>query len=255
MNVGRIEWASAARILGWVVGLGLLVGTVIRLILSFELLGHPPEPPSDDFVDRTLTFYEFATSQWPIEFTSFAAFAIGFAALAMLGLVIGRLASEADARRGLIAGIFLVLGGLGVASQLLPIGALPYLTFPELCECGLREHEVMAREIVLGTIFVVQLWMIVGALVLAVPGFVIAGSLGAAAGMPNAWRWLSYLIPVASLVLAVLAILQAFPFDQYVLGLTAGILVPIWAAWLAMRAPEIWGGTAYDGTRLTVDNE
>jgi hypothetical protein len=39
---------------------------------------------------------------------------------------------------------------------------------------------------------------------------------------------------VASLVLAVLAILQAFPFDQYVLGLTASILVPIWAVWLAM---------------------
>ena len=53
----RIEWASAARILGWVVGLGLLVGTVLRLILSFELLGHPPEPPTDDFVDRTLTFF------------------------------------------------------------------------------------------------------------------------------------------------------------------------------------------------------
>jgi MFS family permease len=244
--MGRIEWASAARILGWVAGLGLLVGSVIRLILSFELLGHPPEPPTDDFVDSTLTYYEFATSQWPIEFTSFAAFAIGFAALAMLGPVIGRLASEADARRGLIAVIFLVFGSLGLASQLLPIGALPYLTFPELCECGLREHEVMAREIVINTIFNVQLWMIVGALVLSVPGFVLAGSLGASAGMPNAWRWLSYLIPLASLVLAALAILQAFPFDQYVLGLEATILVPIWAAWLAMRAPEIWGMAAVE---------
>lgn len=244
MHVARIEWASAARVLGWVVGLGLLVGTVFRLILSFELLGRPPEPPTDDFVDRILTFYTFATSQWPIEFTSFAGFVIGFAALAMLGPIIGRLASEADARRGLVAVTFVVLGGVGLASQLIPIGALPYLTSPELCECGLREHEIMAREVVNNTIFGVQQWLVIGALVLAVPGFLIAGSLGDEAGMPSAWRWLSYLIPVASLVLAALVVLQAYPFDEYVLGLTAGILVPAWAIWLAMRAPELWGTAA-----------
>lgn len=239
--MARIEWASAARILGWMVGLGLLVGAVIRLILSFGVLGHPPEPPTDDFVDRTLTFYAFVTSQWPIEFTGFAAIAIGFAALAMLGPVIGRLASEADARRGLVGVTFLVLGGAGLASQLIPIGALPFLQSPELCECGLREHEVMAREVAINTIFGVQQWLVIGALVLAVPGFLLAGALGDEAGMPSAWRWLSYLIPVASLVLAALVVLEAFPFDEYVLGLIAGILVPIWAVWLAIRAPDLWG--------------
>ena len=42
-------------------------------------------------------------------------------------------------------------------------------------------------------------------------------------------------------MLAVLAVLEAFPFDQYVLGLTAGILVPIWAIWLASRSRELFG--------------
>lgn len=242
--MGRIEWASAARVLAWVIAIGLFVGTIIRVALSFELLGQPPEPPTDDFVDRTLTFYTFATSQWPIEFTSFAAFAIGFAALAALGPVLGRLASDDDARGGLVMVTLLGLGGIGLASQLVPLGALPFLTFPELCECGLREHEVMAREVVNGTIFNVQIWMTVGALVLAAPGLWLAGSLGADAGMPAAWRWLSLLIGLASVVLAVLAVLYAFPFDQYVLGLTAGILVPIWAIWLARRAPQLWGTPA-----------
>ena len=54
--------------------------------------------------------------------------------------------------------------------QLLQIGSLPYLTSPELCECGLREHEIMAREVVINTLFGVQLWLVVGALVLAAPG-------------------------------------------------------------------------------------
>ncbi len=242
--MGRIEWASAARILGWVIGIGLIVGTIIRLALSFEWLGTPGEPPTDDFVDRMMNIYEFATKQWPIEFTSFAAFAIGFAALAMLGPVLARLSSDDDARGGLVTVAFLGLGGLGLAAQLIAIGALPQLTFPELCECGLREHEVMAREVVNGTLFGVQMWLTIGALLLAVPGVLLAGSLGAEAGMPRAWRWLSILIALASIVLAVLAWLYAFPYDQYVLGLTAGILVPIWAIWLAMRAPDVFGDEA-----------
>jgi hypothetical protein len=244
--VGRIEWASAARILGWVVGLGLLVGAVIRLVLSSEVLGLPDIPPEADFVDRILTINAFQTSLWPLEFTSFVAFAIGFAALASLGPVLGRLASGDDARGGLIMVAFLALGGMGLASQLIQIGSIPFLTSTELCECGLREHEIMAREVVINTMFGVQLWLAVGAIVLAVPGILLAGSLGADAGMPPAWRWLSLLIALASLVLVVLAVLQAFPYDQIALALTAGILVPIWAIWLAIRAPEIWGPEAVE---------
>ena len=241
MNVGRIEWASAARILGWIVGISLFVGAIIRMVLSFELLGLPDIPEDADFVDRLLTIYEFQTSVWPLEFTSFVAFAIGFAALAALGPVLARLASDDDARGGLVMVSLLGLGGFGLASQLLQIGSVPFLTSPELCECGLREHEIMAREVVVNTIFGVQLWLAVGAIVLAAPGVWLAGSLGADAGMPPAWRWLSILIALVSIVLAVLAVLEAFPFDLYTLGLSSGILVPIWAIWLAMRAPEIWG--------------
>ena len=216
--MGRIEWASAARILGWVIGLSLLVGTVLRMVLQFELVGGLTEPPTDDFVDRIMTIYADVTNRWPIEFTSLTAVAIGFAGLASLGPVLGRLASPADARGGLVMVAFLGLGGIGLASQLIQIGALPFLTSPELCECGLREEEIMAREVVINTIFGVQLWLVVGALVLAAPGIWLAGSLGADAGMPPAWRWLSLLIALAALVLVVLVVLEAFPFDQYLLG-------------------------------------
>jgi hypothetical protein len=136
------------------------------------------------------------------------------------------------------------LGGLGIASQLLQIGSIPFLTAPELCDCGLREHEIMAREVVINTLFGVQLWLVVGALVLAAPGIWLAGSLGADAGMPQGWRWLSVVIALAAIVLAVLAVLEAYPFDQYLLGLTAGILVPIWAIWLAMRSRELFADEA-----------
>ena len=90
--MGRIEWASAARILGWVVGLSLFVGAIIRMALSLELFPLPEIPPGADFVDRIMTINEFQSSLWPLEFTSFVAFGIGFAALASLGPVVRRLA-------------------------------------------------------------------------------------------------------------------------------------------------------------------
>jgi hypothetical protein len=242
--VGRIEWASAARILGWLIGIGLLLGAAIRLALSFELFGGPPVPPPENFVDNVMTYYEFARSQWPIEFAGAAVTAIAFAALAMLGPVLGRLATDADARGGLVTVAFLGLGGIGLASQLLQIGAVPYITRAELCECGLAEAELMAREVANNVVYDVQLWLVVGALLLAVPGVLLAGSLGADAGMPPGWRWLSVVIAAAAIVLAVLTVARAYPFDQYALGLTAGILVPIWAIWLAGRASVVWGSRA-----------
>ena len=45
-------------------------------------------------------------------------------------------------------------------------------------------------------------------------------------------------------MLVVLTVLEAYPFDLYVYGFTAGILVPTWAIWLAMRARDLWGETA-----------
>ena len=245
--MGRIEWASAARVLGWVIGIGLLVGTVIRLALSFELFGSPPPPP-DNFVDRTLTYYQFATSQWPIEFAGAAAIAIAFAATALLAPILGRLATDDDARGGLVMVTFLGLGGIGFAGQLLQIGAVPFITRPEVCDCGLADAELMAREVANGLVFDIQLWLIVGALLLAVPGFLLAGSLGAAAGMPASWRWLSVMVAAASVVLAVVSVARVFPFDQYALGITAGILVPIWAIWLARRTRDLWADMEPDAT-------
>ena len=63
--MGRIEWASAARILGWVIGISLFVGAVIRVALSFEVFPLPEIPPDADFVDRLLTICEHQSSLWP----------------------------------------------------------------------------------------------------------------------------------------------------------------------------------------------
>jgi hypothetical protein len=64
--------------------------------------------------------------------------------------------------------------------------------------------------------------------------------------MPTGWVWLSLAIAVVSLTATVLAVADAYPFDQLALLLTAGILVPIWALWLAIRVETLSPASSAD---------
>jgi hypothetical protein len=237
--MGRIEWASAARILAWVIGVSFLLGAVLQLVLAFDLLGPPPER-LPDFIGWTVAYYGWLQSQWPVVLAATVAFGIGFAALGLMGPMIGRLADSVDARRSLVSAAFLGAGGIGLASQLLWLGVFPATTSPQYCDCGFMAEEIMSREMIQTAALGVQRWMIVGAVVLLVPGYLAAGTLGREAGMPVAWWWVSVSIAVLAVVLAVLAVAEAYPFDVLVIALVAGLLTPIWAIWLARRAAQVW---------------
>jgi hypothetical protein len=243
--VTRIEWPTLARILAWIVAASFVIAAVVYALFVFELLGTPP-PPQEDFIEGTLDFFEFDQTLWPIEFTGTALFAVGFLALAGLGPVLGRLADPDDGRRGLVTAAFLGAGGLGAASQLLWLGVKPVATSTQYCECGLLAEEIMARLMILNATGSVQSLLVSGASLLVAIGLVAGGSLGRDAGMPAAWWWLSL---ATAAVGVVAAILQVFcpcivgidlPVGAISVVLLAGLLFPIWAVWLAMRAWDIW---------------
>lgn len=98
----------------------------------------------------------------------------------------------------------------------------------------------MSRLMALNIVGGVQTWLVGGALLAVAIGLVTAGRRGREAGMPTGWLWLSVLIAALALVGMVLPLFRVFPLDALLVVLIAGILVPIWAVWLAARVWAIW---------------
>jgi hypothetical protein len=230
----RVEWVDAVRVLSLLVTAFFFAAAVLLAVLSFELLGPPP-PEQEDFIEQTIDFFSWQQSLWPLEFAGTALFALGFTALGWLGVLLARLADRSDARRVLAAAAYIGVAVIGATSQLFWLGVKPIATSPHYCDCGLRQEEIMSRLMVMNVAGGVQMWMVIGAIVLAAVGVTIISGLGRDAGMPGGWVWLSSSIAVVSLASAVLAVAGAYPFDQLGVVLTAGVLVPIWALWLAIR--------------------
>ena len=66
--------------------------------------------------------------------------------------------------------------------------------------------------------------------------------------MPRAWRWLSIADRAGvDRPCGARGAAARSRSTSIVLGLTAGILVPVWAIWLAMRARDVFGDEAPAG--------
>jgi hypothetical protein len=232
----RIEWVDAVRVLSLLVTAFFIAAAVLLAILNFEFLGPPP-PEQEDFIEQTIDFFAWQQSHWPLELAGSALFALGFTALGWLGVLLSRLAALSDARRVLAAAAFLGVGVIGALSQLFWIGVKPIATSPQYCDCGFRQEEIVSRLMVLNVAEGVQMWMVIGAIVLAAIGITLVSGLGRGAGMPSGWAWLSGAIAVISLASAGLSVIGAYPFDQLAVVLAAGVLLPIWALWLAVLVP------------------
>ena len=236
----RLTWPTAVRALVGILVAGFVAGSVLLLVLNFDVLGAPPEPP-DEFIDRVVADFEFQATRWPVELAATALFAFGFAALGLLGPTLARLADPADARRGLLSASFLLAGGLGVAAQLLWIGAKPVAASPQYCDCGLLAEEIMSRLMALDIVSGIQGRLVTGAVIAAAVGLVLAVPLGRRAGMPSGWGVLAYVTAAVALLTEVLSVLRAYPFDLIGTVVVTTILLPAWAIWLAMRADDLSG--------------
>lgn len=234
----RLEWADAVRVLSLLVTAFFVAAAVLQAVLAFDVLGPPPEPVPD-FIDSTVARFAWEQSRWPVEFAATVLFGLGFAALAGVGLLLSRLADSADARRILTAAAFAGGGIIGALSQLWWLAVQPVNTSPQYCDCGLRAEEIMARLMAINAADSVQLWLVIGAMVLSSIGVLTAAALGRSAGAGEGWVWLSYVTALAGLVGVVIAALRIETLDLLALLLVAGILLPLWALWLATQVGGI----------------
>ncbi|MEO6577357.1 MAG: hypothetical protein ABIO99_00425 [Candidatus Limnocylindria bacterium] len=214
---------------------GFVAGTILLLVLNYELTGARPAP-TGEFTQDILGAFEWDAARWPLDFADGVLFAAGFAALGLLGSLLARIVDPSDSRRSIIVGTFLLAGGLGVAAQLVWIGAKPVATSPQYCDCGLLAEEIMARLMGLNIVSGVQTWLTNGAAIAAAVGLVVAARPGVRAGMPRGWAMVTYATVLATVILVALSAFRADPFDLIGTALVAAVLLPVWAIWLAQRA-------------------
>lgn len=199
----------------------------------------PSSERGDDFIEFKLAQFAWEEERWVLDFPASALFAIGFLGLAGLGSAVARLADTSDSRRSLVASSFVLGGGFGAASQLLWIGAKPIATSTRYCDCGLLAEEIMSRTMILETVGGIQTWLISGALALLAVGALLVATMPQRA-LPQWWRRLNVVIAALSVIGVLLALFDAYPLDVLLTLLIAGILLPIWAIWLARRPADFW---------------
>jgi len=239
-------WRLWTARLGWLTAATFLAGSalVLYLVLTYY---ETPLGPDATFVDTLLASFEDQQARWIPDFASSLLFAAGFAALAALGAILRHVLGRDDPRTMLATVAFLLAGAVGVASQLMYIGGTEIATDPEYCDCGFLAEEIISRGMIRNVLGGIVFWMTDGFVVLFALGlFAVASAAGASGTMPVAWAAFSRLVAIAGLAavvwnhVAVPLLIQAGYHDlQYgtisglITAVIAGILVPIWAAWLA----------------------
>jgi MFS family permease len=244
----RLAWPTAVKVVVGLLVAGLVAGTVLLLVQVYELTGPFPAE-TGDFVQDITAGNEFITAQYPLDFALNALFAIGFAALGLLGPLLARLSGAGDSRGPILSGTLLLAGGLGVAAHLVLIGATPVATSPQYCDCGFLVEELMSRLMAFNIVQGIQVWLTNGAIIAAAVGVVIAARPGVRAGMPVGWAYLGYLTALVGIIVAGLWAFshQTFPFNLWGQVLVAAILLPAWAIWLALRSEDLdLGGREID---------
>ena len=245
-----VPWRLASSRLGWFVAVTFLVGMVIVGLGQFHVIVPEPEfRENATFVDDVLAGFEHAQTHRIEDLTSTLLLAAGFVGLAILGTTLRRALDRDDARGAVLAVAFLLAGAIGVASQVLFVGTTVAASSPEYCDCGFLAEEIISRDMILLVVENVVFWMTDAAVVLFAVGLL------AFAGMAPAAGWVPGGLVAYARVLAVLAVLAViwgrvavpillgsdvdldfFLIGDVILLVLAGVLIPIWAAWLGRSA-------------------
>jgi hypothetical protein len=243
-------WRSLTSRLGWLIAVTAVIAAAIFALLAFHITAsEPPFDPNGTFVDNILVEFEDAQANRIQEQVSSLLFAVAFVGVAMIGVALRRAMDPDDPRSVVLAVSFLVAGILGVAAQLLFIGAAEVASSPEYCDCGFLAEELVSRKMIMNVVFGIQFWL--------TDGFVVLFAIGllAFAGLAGAAGWVPAGLAVFSRVLAVLGLISVVwghvgvpllieagtEFDFGLVGavitlVVGGILIPLWAAWLARAA-------------------
>jgi hypothetical protein len=224
------------RLLCWALVIFAIVTAVMNLGLRLNLFAPLSViPDTTALPDRLVAIRADDAKRFVFDFIGSLGGVGVFLTAALIGIALRPFASGLG-WRDIMATLFVIGGSVGVMSQVLRIGIGEAATFG-YCDCGFREHELIAQDYALNVGWQIQLWFNTTALAILAGGVALAGRLVA---VSNAWRTLSYVIGAAVMVAVLMIFLsemvetiQLYDVVDYIVAAVAAILVPIWAIILA----------------------
>jgi hypothetical protein len=241
----RTGWVWIGRLLSWIVAGSFLLAGIMFLLVESGITAPEgrtaPRAARQDFVDATIAFFQDEQARWPQELAASLLFALGFAALGALGVLLARALGGTEARAGVLSSTFAVAGTLGVAAQLLYVGVKQVAIDPRYCDCRYAPEQIISQARGLALAEGAQRWLLGGFFVLAALGFWQVAQLSLQRGVFSTW-WarLSQLLAVVLLVQLVVPLAPQFELAlQLVVFVGASILLPFWAVWLSRQLLEL----------------
>jgi hypothetical protein len=225
------------RAICWLLALSFFAATVIIFLLEYDVTASPPRnPPGRDFVADSVAFFQNERDRWPQELTANLLFALGFLLLVPVGLLLRRAFGRDDLRSTIGSSAFAVAGVIGLAAQLIYVGAQEVAIDPRYCQCEYAPEQIISQNRALAMAEGSQRWLLIGFLLLAAVGFYLMGRLALDRGvLGRGWGYLSLAGAAVTLVGFVAALFQLDPVFELFLAIGAGVLLPVWAVVLGRR--------------------
>jgi hypothetical protein len=230
---------SAFVVTAWVLAGAFFIGAVLFVLDRLNVVATPPTfPDTANLVDRILGSYAYRSAIWPVFLGTNVLFAIGFAAIVPFAGMLGAASRDAGIGRWSAVGLLVVGGVLGAIASLMIVGAVAVTIEVPYCDCGFKETEVVSQSWALNLFSGAHDWLVRGALLSAGLGLLVAVPLLPKNASANL-RFMTQVtgaVAILAVVVQLLGVLDAL--NDVLTGLSAGILVPIWAIWTArmMRA-------------------
>ncbi|MDQ4144614.1 MAG: hypothetical protein M3198_12895 [Actinomycetota bacterium] len=189
---------------------------------------------------RLTTFFASEQARWPQELTYTLLFAVGFLTLIPIGLVLRDHLGRELATSQMVAASLLAAGVIGVVDQLAFIGGKDAILEASRCVDCQQTPVLASLNSSLTTLDGITRWVSLGFFLLAGSGILFAS--WAAFDQPafsRGWIRLGMVLGLVYLGGVAAVNLDIEPLFQVVIGVGAGVLAPIWSAWLAIQLKRI----------------
>ena len=140
-TIGIVRWLAV------IAAASFFVAALLFLGLTFNVFVKPPDiPASADLPTNLLAAVPAIHAMWPFDAVSSLLFGVGFGALALLGRPLASLVPAGRGGATLIGPALLGGGVLGVAAQLIHVGAQQLVVDIPYCDCGFKVQETISQH-------------------------------------------------------------------------------------------------------------